>query len=85
METNKIDIDGKLYEVRGKVEKFDFSAHASQQEMLKAISKWQPEKVLLVHGDREVIQLFKKKIEEETGIEVLVPQTGKKIDLGEMT
>jgi len=81
METNKIEIDGKLYEVKGKVEKFDFSAHASQQEMLKAINKWQPEKILLVHGDKEVIQLFKAKIGEETGIEVIVPEAGKKIHL----
>jgi len=83
METGKIDIDGKYYEVRGKVEKFDFSAHASQHEMLKAIGKWQPEKILLVHGDKDVIQVFKKKIEEETGIEVLVPEAGKKICLSD--
>ena len=81
METNKIEIDGKSYEVKGKVEKFDFSAHASQKEMMKAISKWQPEKILLVHGDPIVIQAFKKKIEEDTGIEVLVPEAGKTIDL----
>ncbi len=81
METGKIDIDGKNYEVKGKVEKFDFSAHASQQEMIKAISHWGPEKVLLVHGDPEVIQVFKKKIEEDTGIETLVPELGKKIVL----
>jgi len=81
METNKIEIDGKSYEVKGKVEKFDFSAHASQQEMLKAISKWQPEKVLLVHGDKEVIQVFRQKILEETGIEVIAPEAGKRIEL----
>jgi len=85
METNKIEIDGKLYEVKGKVEKFDFSAHASQQEMMKAITKWQPEKILLVHGDVEVIQTFKQKIKEETGIEALVPAAGEKIVLSEQT
>ncbi len=81
METGKIDIDGRNYEVKGKVEKFDFSAHASQQEMMKAISRWGPEKVLLVHGDPEVIQVFKKKIEEDIGIETLVPELGKKFVL----
>lgn len=81
METNKIAIDGKVYDIKGKVEKFDFSAHASQQEMMKAIVKWQPEKILLAHGDKGVIEIFKKKIEEDTGIEVLVPEAGKKIDL----
>ena len=81
METNKIEIDRQLYDVKAKVAKFDFSAHASQQEMLHAIKKWQPEKILLVHGDKEVIDVFRQKIKEETGIEALVPQLGKKIEL----
>ena len=81
IETNKIEIDGKLYEVKGKVEKFDFSAHASQREMMKAISKWQPEKILLVHGDIEVIQSFKQVIKQETGIEAIIPSAGEKISL----
>jgi len=83
METNKIEIDGKVYNVKGKVEKFDFSAHASQSEMMRAITKWQPEKILLVHGDPEVIKIFGKKIYAETGIEVIVPEAGKKIELSE--
>ncbi len=83
IETKKIYIDGKWYEVKGKVEKFDFSAHASQQEMLKAISKWQPAQILLVHGDKDIIQIFKNRIEEDTGIEVTVPEAGKKITLSE--
>jgi len=83
METNKIDIDGKIYDIKGKVEKFDFSAHASQREMIKAITKWQPKKILLVHGDKEVIEVFKQKILEETGIETIVPELGKTIKLGE--
>ncbi|MBN2067942.1 MAG: MBL fold metallo-hydrolase [Candidatus Diapherotrites archaeon] len=81
METNKIEIDGKLYDVSAKVEKFDFSAHASQREMIQTIKKLHPEKVLLVHGDKEVIDIFRQKIKEETGIEALVPALGKKIQL----
>ena len=83
METKKINIDGKNYEVKGKVEKFDFSAHASQQEMIKAIGKWQPEKVLLVHGDKEVINIFAQKIRAETGSEAIIPSIGKKVVLGD--
>ncbi len=81
METNKIEIDGKLYDVKAKVEKFDFSAHASQEEMLQTIKKLQPQKVLLVHGDKEVIDVFKQKIGEETGIPATVPSLKKKIEL----
>lgn len=83
METKRINIDGKNYEVKGKVEKFDFSAHASQQEMMKAMAKWQPEKVLLVHGDKDVISVFGQKIRDETGIEVIVPALEKKIVLSD--
>ena len=45
------------------------------------MTQTQAKKILLAHGDREVIEIFKKKIEEDTGIEVLVPEAGKKIDL----
>jgi len=81
METGRIEIDGKAYKVEGKVEKFDFSAHASQQEMIHALNKWNPEKVLLAHGDKEVIQLFQQKIKEETGLDAIVPEAGKKVVL----
>jgi len=85
METNKIEIDGRVYDVKAKVEKFDFSAHASQQEMLYAIKKWQPKKILLVHGDKDIMQVFANKIREETGIEAVAPAAGKKLDLGPMS
>jgi len=81
LDTKKITIDGAEYNVKAQVEKFDFSAHASQQDMIKSVKKWNPEKILLVHGDEEVALVFKKKIEEETGIPVLVPKRGEKITL----
>ena len=83
METKRINIDGKDYDVKAKVEKFDFSAHASQEEMLKAIKKWSPEKIVLVHGDKEVIEIFKGKIDEEIGIRPLDVEKGKRIKLND--
>ncbi len=81
METKGITVDGEGLEVRGKVEKFDFSAHASQQEMLESIKKWSPEKVFLVHGDKDVTVVFKDKIKEELGLEATILERGKKVPL----
>ncbi|MBI4053397.1 MAG: MBL fold metallo-hydrolase [Candidatus Diapherotrites archaeon] len=81
LETGRIPIDGELVEAVCKVEKFDFSAHPSQSEMLKALKKWSPQKVLLVHGDKKVMPVFKEKIESELGIEAIIPELGRKICL----
>ena len=81
METKEIGIDGKEYKVKAKVEKFDFSAHASQQEMLETIKKISPERVLLVHGDKDVMPVFKDRIREKTGIESTILERGKKVKL----
>jgi len=81
METKRINIDGQGLEVKGKVEKFDFSAHASQQEMLDSIKKWSPEKVFLVHGDKDVMPVFRDKIKQELGIDTGILEQGKKTPL----
>ncbi|MBN1941351.1 MAG: MBL fold metallo-hydrolase [Candidatus Diapherotrites archaeon] len=81
LETGKIDVDGTTLDVKARVEKFDFSAHADQTEMIQTVKKLSPKKVLLVHGDKEVIPVFQSKILEETGIETVVPRAGEKIKL----
>lgn len=81
LETKKTEVDGINLDVKARVEKFDFSAHADQQEMLGAIKKLSPSKIVLVHGDEKVMPVFKQKIEEETGIETIIPSIGEKIKL----
>ena len=81
METKRIDIDGSEYTVKAKVEKFDFSAHASQQEMLDSLKKWSPSKVFLVHGDKDVMPVFKGRIEEDLGISTHILKQGEKTKL----
>ncbi|MDD5162934.1 MAG: MBL fold metallo-hydrolase [Candidatus ainarchaeum sp.] len=81
LETGKIEVDGSLLDVAAHVEKFDFSAHADQAESIQAIRKLSPKKIVLVHGDAEVMPVFKKKILEETGIETVVPSIGERIKL----
>ncbi len=63
------------------VEKYDFSAHASQSELLRALNKWSPEKVILVHGDLEVTEVLKAKIEKDLGIDTVNPANGDTVKL----
>ena len=63
-------------------EKFDFSAHPSQSEMLKSIKKWNPKEIFLVHGDKKVVDIFSKSIYQATGIKATGLQTGKKTLFG---
>lgn len=83
LEDGEIFIDGKDYRVECPVEKFDFSAHASQKNMLKAVKKWSPREVMLVHGEPEKATVLKKKIEQELGINTVLLERGKphKLDL----
>jgi len=77
LKTGKIEVDGAEYKPKGRVEKFDFSAHASQSEMLSALNKWSPEKAFIVHGEKTVAHVFEKKIKEELGINAVVLKQGK--------
>ncbi len=81
MDTKTIDIDNENYRIRGRVEKFDFSAHASQHEMLDSLKKWAPSKVFLIHGDKDVMPVFKEKIEVGLGIDTVILEAGKKTPL----
>jgi putative mRNA 3-end processing factor len=72
--------DEKLVKVGCKYEKYDLSAHPSQEEMIKSLKQWSPKKIFLVHGDKAVMPIFKKKIEQELGIETIIPQLGKKVE-----
>jgi len=83
LEENILDLPQKSVRPNLLVKQFDFSGHASQSEMIKAIKKWSPQKILLVHGDKEVMPVFKQKIIEETGIETIIPEINEKIVLSE--
>jgi putative mRNA 3-end processing factor len=72
--------DGKIIKVGCRYEKFDFSAHPSQSEMIRSLKKWSPKEVFLVHGDKPVMDIFAKKIKDEIGIKSTVLAPGKKID-----
>jgi putative mRNA 3-end processing factor len=72
--------DEALIKVSCQYEKYDLSAHPSQEEMIDSLKKWSPKKIFLVHGDKDVMPIFKKSIEERTGIDTNILELGKKLE-----
>ncbi|MEK6958573.1 MAG: MBL fold metallo-hydrolase [archaeon] len=72
--------NGELVKVNCKYEKYDFSAHPSQSEMIRSIKKWSPKQIFLVHGDKEVMPIFAKRIKDETGVKATPLEMAKRID-----
>ncbi|MFA6399840.1 MAG: MBL fold metallo-hydrolase RNA specificity domain-containing protein, partial [archaeon] len=74
------DKTGVITKVGCRYEKFDFSAHPSQSELIKAIKKWSPKEVFMVHGDKDAMKSFSTKILNETGIKATALQADKKTE-----
>ncbi len=69
--------NAQCFPKRCKVESFDFSGHASRDDLVKYVSLLHPQKVVLVHGDLEAIEEMRRILSEalpET--ELIVPQPG---------
>ncbi len=80
METGKINLEGLSVKVKADLRHYDFSAHAGKEELFRAIRKLNPEKVICVHGDKEVTKGFAQSIKEE-GFEPVIPELGKEVEL----
>jgi putative mRNA 3-end processing factor len=78
--TLPIEETHQVIKVGCRYEKFDFSAHPSQDEMIHSLKKWSPKEVFLVHGDKPVMGVFAKKIKQELGIKATILEAGKKIE-----
>ncbi len=68
----EIDVALEIYDLEG------FSAHADQGFMIKWLSQFKnkPQKVFVVHGEKEVAEIFSKVIKEKFGIETIIPKIG---------
>ena len=75
LETGKINLNGIVVKPKMKVEKYDFSSHAGKSELLKIIAKLNPKKVVLVHGDIEVMKKLLKTLKSE-GFDAVAPHIG---------
>lgn len=79
-----ISLDAKLptVELRCRVESFDFSAHATREDIVAFATKVNAPKVLLVHGDAPAQAWFQRTLKQEMPeTEVLTPEPGVKIAL----
>lgn len=68
----EIDVALEIYDLEG------FSAHADQSFMIKWLSyiENKPKKVFIVHGEKEVAEIFSKLIEEKFNFETIIPKIG---------
>lgn len=79
-----IELDPHLPKVmlNCRVESFDFSAHATREDLVNYACKLSPNKILLVHGDELAQEWFKGTLNELLPeSEVILPEPGKTIEL----
>lgn len=79
-----VQLDSKLppVELRCRVESFDFSAHATREDIVAYAKKVNAPKVLLVHGDAPAQEWFQRALQQELpGTEVVSPEPGVRLDL----
>lgn len=73
----EIKMYGKYYRVKARIKEISsLSAHADQQEMIdwmKQIKK-KPQKIFLVHGEPQAQEVFRVKINDELGIQPVLPK-----------
>lgn len=58
-----------------------FSGHADQNELMKWLFKSQPQKIFLVHGEKESLTTMAQKIKERYKIETYIPQLYETIEI----
>jgi len=78
-EKGSIMRDGQELSVDLPVEYIDFSAHAGRSDILNFIKHANPERILLIHGDKP--EDFAKELEEEHGFKAAAPLPGERVML----
>lgn len=78
LDEGKVFIDGHRIKVRCRVEKFDFSAHAGRQELVKLIRTVNPRHLVLHHGDEPAIRALATDFADRN---VHMPKTGETIEV----
>ncbi len=78
MEKGVVDLDGERVKVENQVQWFDFSAHASKEELIELTKTINPELVVCVHGDPEIITGFQGMLKRE-GFNSVAPKLGQEI------
>ncbi len=82
LEDGYVYMDGWKTYVQCHVDKFEFSAHLSREDIKDFVRQVDPEKVAFVHGEPEGVENMVKWAEKETSIEAYGPEIGDRIMLG---
>lgn len=72
----KISIENKVIKVEAEIKKIKFSGHADFNGLLNLVRQIKPEKVALMHGEKEKISELKQAIKKKTKTMVLTPKIG---------
>ena len=82
---DKVIVKGKKLEVRARILKTDvFSGHADLRGLMAFVEQQKPEKLkklLLVHGEAEVMEDFKKTLEWAGYPQTHIPAWGEELEL----
>ncbi|MBI4045038.1 MAG: MBL fold metallo-hydrolase [Candidatus Diapherotrites archaeon] len=78
LETGRINLNGIMVEPKMSVEKYDFSSHAGRSELFRIIEAISPQKVVIVHSDREVMAKFRVSLSEK-GFDAYTPGLGEEL------
>uniref|UniRef100_A0A8R1DPH3 Integrator complex subunit 11 n=1 Tax=Caenorhabditis japonica TaxID=281687 RepID=A0A8R1DPH3_CAEJA len=75
----KIEIDGKMHDIRLGVEYMSFSAHADAKGIMQLIRQCEPQHVMFVHGEAAKMEFLKAKVAKEYNIPVHMPANGETV------
>ncbi len=79
LEKGVLNVDGQLMKVKAYYEKFDFSAHSGQAQLIELIKSINPKVLLLNHGDPEEIEQLASKLPFIK--KVIMPKNGEVIKI----
>ena len=77
-----LDPDEPAQPVRCHIEQFQFSAHASREDLIAYAKKLSPKKIVLVHGDPPAVEWVRATLTTDLpNCELIVPAPGAEIEL----
>lgn len=78
---DKIEVDRQVISWKGSIDKFDFSAHADQKDLIEFIKKLHPKHVVIQHGDEEACLTLQRELQKVSNAEIHVPRLKEVLDL----
>ena len=72
----KIELNGKEYEVKCRVEKYGLSAHSDRDRILGFLATLKPRTVIFAHGSEDAITQISDMAVKELEANIIVPQNG---------